>query len=273
MRILRTNFAGVEIEFQLGGVAMELLGFYEACPSKKSEPDAILEVTVVDGFEKGREEEAGHPAFNARQVGPESFVFSRLGAEGRVDIKRDGPVHGVFACMKSPHAVEAVIRVVASITLPMHDALILHSSSVADDRGAQVFSGVSGAGKSTIAAMLDSSCKVQKISDELLLAYREEGNWRIAVSPFVGSAGLPHGSEYPVVAINLLEQWPSHIRSEVSKGTAMGELCQHVLTYTQGTYGFQGVLNLVADLVSAVPCYQLQFKKEPSVSEVLGITC
>ena len=64
-----------------------------------------------------------------------------------------------------------------------------------------------------------------------------------------------------------------HIRSDVSTQAAMGELCKHILTYTRGQQGFQEVLNLVADMVSSVQCHQLQFAKEPSVSEVLGITC
>ena len=273
MRITRTHFAGVELEIRQSGIQLELLGFYSEFPSVKSEADAIVEIRVTEGFEQGRSMSAGHPGFDCTQTGAESFLFSRFGSEGEVDLQAGDIVRGSFECANSPNEVEAAIRVVASITLPRHGALILHSSAIADKRGAQVFSGVSGAGKSTIATMLDSTFPVQKISDELLLAYKNEGLWTVAVSPFVGSGGLLHGSHRPLLAINLLKQWPSHIRSEVSKAAAMGELCKHVLTYTQGSYGFQGVLDLVADLVTEVPCFQLQFKKEPSVSEVLGITC
>ena len=273
MRTLRTHFAGVEMEIQLDGDEIAILGFYDAFPSRKETPDATICVGVEKGYEQGREMLPSHPAFDSTRLADRVFAFSRFNASGTVDFSDESHVQANFRCGLLPNTLEAIIRIVASIALPRHGALILHSSAVADARGAQIFSGVSGAGKSTIAAMLDESYPVQKVSDELLLAYRKADRWIIGVSPFLGSADLPHGSEYPVVAVNFLEQWPAHIRSDVSAQYAMGELCKHVLTYTRGHQGFQDVLNLVADMVTSVQCHQLRFAKEASVSEVLGITC
>lgn len=256
----------------LSGEETKILGFYDHYPSLAPEPDVILNIFVREGFEVGGQLTANHPAFDTVQIDPELFEFSRVNAKGTVQLAEGAPLRADFECALRPNTVEAIIRVVCSLGLPRKGALILHSSAVASTSGAQIFAGVSGAGKSTISAMLETLSGVQKVSDELLLVYKRASTWTVGVSPFLGSGGLKFQAEYPIVAINFLEQWPSHSRAAVSTNRAMGELCKHVLTYTQGAAN-QKVLDVVADLVSQVSCFQLKFAKAPSVAEVLGITC
>lgn len=265
------NIGGIEVSLRTSGATVELAGFYDRYPSRGLEPQLTINATLIEGFEVGRSQGPNHPGFEICAT-QEAIQMSRLDAEGIVGFGK-GRVEADFQCSTCPNSLEAIIRIGASIALPRQGALILHSSAVADARGAHVFSGVSGAGKSTIAAMLDDATPVQKLSDELIIVFKREGSWWTAVSPFIGGQGLPHGAEAKLSSINLLEQHPTHHRELVPTHVAMGELCRHVLTYAQDGHTRQCVLDLVADLVESVPCYRLQFAKNASVAEVLGITC
>ncbi len=267
------NLVGLEFAVVVRGPAGDRLGYYEAYPSLGGTPDVRIDLEVIPGFGEDRPEGPMYPAFETVRYSETELVLTRKTAEGRIEIAPDGTLQADFRSHQAPSGLEAIIRIAASLVLPHRDALILHSSSVEGPDGALVFSGVSGAGKSTISAMLAEHCNALKLADELLLLVKEEDVWNVLVSPFNGIEGLPHGTTRPLASLNFLVQAPEHRRSEITAPQAMNELCRHVVTYARAPSTSAKVLELVADIVTAVPSYELEFAKHPSVGEVLGITC
>ena len=267
------NIGGVEFDVAVSGPQAQRFGAYEAYPSQGGRVDVRIDLEVIPGFGANEPEGPTFPAFETLRFSDTELVLARKSVRGRINIAPDGTLHANFKSHQAPTGLEAIIRIAASLALPHRDTLILHSSSVVGPEGALVFSGVSGAGKSTISTMLAEHCGALKLADELLFVSKSGGEWRVEVAPFKGSEGLPHGESRELASLNFLAQAPKHHRKRIAPTIAMNELCRHVVTYARAPKTSTKILSLVADLVSSVPCYELEFSKHPSVGEVLGITC
>ncbi len=263
----------ITIRLDQEGTPVSLAGRYRVLDAPVVSPDAQIQVRLYEEFECGKTQEAEYPAFDCRRIDESTLAMSRLDAKGVVRVQAQGPVIANFEGLAQPHTLEAVIRLTASIALPRKDALILHSSAIENAGQAIVFSGISGAGKSTIAALLQDNFSVRRLSDELLLLVRKSGEWHLEVAPFTGKVDLPWGESSPLSSINLIEQSTNNGRKLLAPARAMAELPRHVVTYAHDPQILAQVLDLVGDLAETVPCYQLKFSKSPSVAVVLGLTC
>ena len=210
-----------------------------------------------------------HPAF-ARRIEGDRLRIERSDAEGWIELAGD-PVRAWFRVSEELYAREACLRVALSIALPRRDALILHASAVEWDGAAHVFTGVSGAGKSTIARILASRPRCRRLADELLVLAREPRGWTLHVPPLIGVAGLPIGESAPLASIDLLVQAGDHHRERLAPRAAMRELLRHVVVYAAEAATTERVLGLVERLVADVPCHRLAFRDDPTVAPVLGL--
>jgi hypothetical protein len=191
-------------------------------------PALVIDVEHVPELAQ-RARPADHPAFARRRDGA-TLVVERGDADGRIELGGT-PLRARFRISGDRYALEACVRVALSVALPRHGALILHSSAVRWDGVGHVFSGVSGAGKSTIAAMLDTLPGCERLADELLVVVRGPAGWAIHVPPFLGIEGLPRGEQAPLASIDLLAQASANRRVRLLPGEAMRELHRHVVVY------------------------------------------
>lgn len=249
----------------------DLAAVYRDFPIPGDAPP-VLTITIerVGGFDRERGPE--YPAF-ARTLGRDGRIHvERFDAEGDIDTG-DLPIAAHFRIGPSANSLEACVRIALSIALPRHGALMLHASAIEHDGRALVFTGVSGAGKSTISSMLDRP-PAKKIGDELLVLSRSRDRWHVFVPPYLGPfdrTGIAHGTSAPLDGIHLLVQAPRHARAAITPTEALRELLRHVLVYVAEPRTAEHVLALVADLTRQVPCYRLEFRKDPDVAGVLGI--
>lgn len=249
-----------------------VVGEYDYYPSHGGRPDLVIfaETVLVS-----RATKVAGPVFDPKfdvSLIEAGMRFTREDVSGVFRQEADQLV-GRFQVAERPSGLEAIIRIGMSLLLPKRDALILHSSCIADTEGALVFAGLSGVGKSTLATMLDESCDVQKLSDELLIVQKISGHWRVVVAPFAGSRDLPHGISAPLKSIDLLCQAKDHERILVTPRLALKQLCRHVVNFARSPDDLARVLDLTADLIEAVPCYELLFAKDAGVRDVLRISC
>lgn len=233
------------------------------------EPRLVIDVARVDGFDRERNPE--YPAFARRALPDGRLHVERFDAEGEVSVG-DLPLRARFTVGPSPNSLEACVRIAASLALPRDGAVILHASAVVHDGRALVFTGVSGAGKSTISSMLAAAYPTcTKIADELLVLRRRDDAWHVEVPPYLGPAGIDHGATAPLGAVHFLVQAPHDVRERLPPAAALRELLRHVLVYVADARTAEQVLYLGAALTSGVPCYRLHFQKHPEVAAVLEI--
>ena len=254
---------------------------YLAYPSRATDaPPALdIEITRFDGFVVDRD---------AAEPGPEYPAFAKsVAADGRVIVRRndadgwialpaaggDNPqIRAQFRVGVSANSLEACVRIALSIALPTVSAFLFHSSTVrvADGR-ALTFTGVSGAGKSTISELLSSVDGITKIVDELGVIKITEHGAEVHTAPFLGIAGMPLGVVAPLAGIHFLIQATFDRRTLVPPRAAMARVMANILAYVAEAATADRLLDLVARLTSTTPCYNLEFAKHADVAAVLDI--
>lgn len=277
----RFCIAGIEV----GLVSMQpdgldgLASAYASCPSRGGALDLLLEIERIPGFWRGRPRSPAYPAFDATLREPDTLALSRYDAEGELSLPDadHAPLRGRFRVGESPSSLEAIVRIGMSIAAPRRGGLVLHASAVEVAGQALVFAGTSGAGKSTIAAMLDGlpgqAAPVVRLADELLVVMPgPDGTWDVHVPPFLGGVALPSGARRGLAGVHFLAQTPAHRRTRLPRTEALRGLLPHVLAYVAEPGTAARVLAAGAALVAAVPCYRLEFARNPGVVRVLGVT-
>ncbi len=161
------------------------------------------------------------------------------------------------------------------IHLPMEKILlkyqrfILHSSFVTSPYGALLFSGASGIGKSTQAALWCEHRGSSLINGDRSILTCEKGEWFAWGSPYAGSSNCFKQVRKPVGAIVLLEQSLENRITAVSSG----EACRSILLQTSQEIWTSGEIQQLCDLiellVSRIPVYRLSCTPDLGAVEVL----
>ena len=269
---MQRSFQLAGLEVAVDGPDSALASVPDAFPLREhvAAPPGLIVTLDVDPALDDRPHGAGYPAFARRRNG-EALEVERADAAGTIEVG-GAPIVARFRVSNHPSSIEACLRVALSVALPRHDALILHASATTWRGRAHLFAGVSGAGKSTIAALLSGQPGWARLADDLVVVARGDRGWSAEVPPFLGTTGLPHGESFPLDDLNLLVQAPAHRRRSLSAPAAMRELLRHVVVFAAEESTSEVVLDLVARLVAEVPTYHLEFTPDEAVVQVLDIT-
>ena len=189
---------------------------------------------------------------------------------GRGDFRAEFDLHarrGTLALSPNPYSVDTLLRIVHSLMLASSGGILLHAASgIANGRGA-VFSGVSGAGKTTIARLAPAGVKL--LTDEVSYLRREGSGYRVYGTPFSGELGL-RGEDVsaPLGAIHLIEHGAENRRDALSQSEAVRRLLRNTLFFAQEPQLVSGVFATLCDLAERVPIYRLQFEPDARVWEL-----
>ncbi|MBT2758396.1 hypothetical protein J7E71_21230 [Mesobacillus foraminis] len=146
--------------------------------------------------------------------------------------------------------------------------LLIHSSCALEAGKAHIFSGHSGAGKST-AARLSQPREV--LSDEASIVKITGDSITIFDSPFrseLNSEGTHQTA--PLVSIQLLHQSLQNKREQLKKTDALINLVDKVFYWAHSPEESKKVMGLLKTLVSNVPVYNLYFKKDNTFWELIS---
>src|SRR5437879_2603081 len=109
-----------------------------------------------------------------------------------------------FDGVRNQYALDSLLRVLLSWKLLGRRGFLLHAATVVRDGKAYIFTGRSGAGKSTVASL---SPEGSVLTDEISLLRREHGVWRAYGTPFWGEfRAAGSNTSAPVARIVLLLQ-------------------------------------------------------------------
>lgn len=269
--------AGLEVALRSGqsdGLS-SIGGAYDCYPSGGVPPEVVLDFELTDGF-ADEAPWADHPQFRRESLGPNRLGLKRFDAEGEISVWDEPPrVRAKFRGDRYTNTLEAPIRIAVSAAVALHNGLLLHASAIEHQGEALVFLGESGAGKSTIAAMLSGLDSCRSLSDELLIvtpgAHRHDRH-RAWVAPFIGSDGLPHGASAPIKGLYFLRQAAEHRCSPLATPRALEQLMRCTLSYSPGPRTTQAVLDAGIGLLSTAAPHVLEFAKDLGVAQVLDIT-
>ena len=179
--------------------------------------------------------------------------------------KRYGRIHQ----SPNPYAIDSVLRIVHTLLLAPEGGFLLHASSAIRNGKAFLFSGLSEAGKTTMARLAPSDAIL--LTDEASYVRKSGGEYRAFGTPFAGDFGEPGKNvSAPIAALYLLAKGPENRITPVEATEAVRRLMRNILFFTHDAELVRQVFQSACAFTAAVPVYQLSFFPDPRVWELIG---
>jgi hypothetical protein len=196
--------------------------------------------------------------------GSRRFSVRRPDFTGSLDLSLR---RGQVALVPGEIAIESFLRIAYTLALVEEGALLVHASCLVRDERAYLFCGPSGSGKTTVARL---SPEAIVLTDELPVLRTVDGRVIAHGTPFWGE--LAYGAEdrsAPLVGIYFLHHDTRHAVAPLERRPALARLLPNVLFFAREAGLPARVFDIAADLVEAVPCYDLGFRPDPGFWEAI----
>jgi hypothetical protein len=172
-----------------------------------------------------------------------------------------------FDGVQNQYALDSMIRVFLTWKLLNHNGFLLHAATVIRNGKAYIFTGRSGAGKSTVASL---SPEGSVLTDEISLLRRENGVWRAYGTPFWGEfRAAGSNTSAPVAGIVRLLQATENRVQALRPVAILRALLPNVLFFSAEAAANRRLLDILSEAAEEVPGYNLAFRKNASFWEVL----
>ena len=200
-----------------------------------------------------------------RDGGPARFLVERADFAGTVDLTK---CSGSVALTDSNEfSVDSFLRIVYSLALVEARGLVVHAASLVRSGKAYLFCGPSGSGKTTVSRL---SRDAILLSDELSIVRIYGAEALCYGTPFWGElARAGEDRAAPLVGIYFLHKAERHAVEAIGPRRALERLLPNVLFFAREADLTARVLGISADLVEAVPCFDLSFRPDPGFWEVV----
>jgi len=167
------------------------------------------------------------------------------------------------------NSTDSVLRILHTLLLAPRGGFLLHASSAVRNGSAFVFSGVSGAGKTTI--LRQAPPGVTALTDEISYIRPLGDGYRASGTPFVGDLGRNGANiSAPLKEIHLLAQGPGNKRELLSTSKAAAALLRNILFFAADPEYLRLVFEAACRVVSSIPVYRLTFLPTAEVWETIS---
>jgi hypothetical protein len=198
----------------------------------------------------------------AAESQPAEFEYEFEGA-----MLRAGSTETRFDGVRNEFALDSMLRVLLSWKLASREGFLLHAATVIRNGRAYVFTGRSGAGKSTVASL---SPPGSVLTDEISLLRRESGVWRAYGTPFWGefrAAGL--NTSAPVKGIFRLVQAAENRVAPLRPVELLRALLPNVLFFSAEPEANRRLLEILGRASEEISGGELSFRRDRTFWEVL----
>jgi hypothetical protein len=168
----------------------------------------------------------------------------------------------------NPYSLDSVLRILHSLILAERGGFLLHSASAICDGRAYLFSGVSGAGKTTMTRLAPAG--ITLLTDEISYLRPSAGGYAAFGTPFAGElARAGENCTAPVSALFFLEQGPENRADELTSAEAVRRLMRNVLFFGEDHGLVEKLLATACDFVAKVPIRRLTFYPDVRVWDLV----
>ena len=172
----------------------------------------------------------------------------------------------------NPYSLDSVLRILHSLILAESGGFLLHAASGICQGGACLFSGVSGAGKTTLTRLAPPD--VTLLTDEI--SYIRPGSDANDISrfafgtPFAGELARPgENTKAPIAALFFLEKGSENRIDDIPSAEAVRLLMRNILFFAEDQRLVERILDSACDFVVRIPIRRLTFYPDTRVwSEV-----
>jgi hypothetical protein len=168
----------------------------------------------------------------------------------------------------TPYSLDSVLRIVHTLLLAREGGFLLHASSAIRNGRAFLFSGVSGAGKTTMARLAPPDAAL--LTDEISYVTRREGRYVAVGTPFFGElARVGENLHAPIEALYLLAKGPENKIEPITGTDAVRGLLENILFFARDPEFVKLVFDTACDFAARVPVRRLTFVPNASVWELI----
>ncbi len=211
--------------------------------------------------------------FDVTSTGPVSDDDVRVRREGEQWLLERGDFHarwdprtgrGRVRQNANPYSLDSVLRILHSLILAERGGFLLHAASAICDGRAYLFSGVSGAGKTTMTRLAPAD--VTLLTDEISYLRPRDDGYAAFGTPFAGElARAGENRTAPVAALFFLEKGPENRVDELPSAEAVRSLMRNILFFAEDKGLVEKLLATACDFVARVPIRRLTFYPDARV--------
>jgi len=165
---------------------------------------------------------------------------------------------GLIRQSANPYSIDSVLRITHTLLLARTGGFLLHASSAVRNGKAFMFSGLSEAGKTTIARLAPPD--VALLTDEASYVRRVDDRYLAYGTPFAGEMGKPGKNvSAPIAAVYLLKKAPENRIDSVEPAEAVRRLLRNILFFAHDEELVRLVLSRPAPLWQRCPFMSFRF--------------
>jgi hypothetical protein len=268
---LHTGAEGHEVVIEIGGIPIALQttdagfvdilrGRYGEYMKSQSSPDFTfcVEMIAPDSF---------NPEADA-EVWFENGQWRLERGDFRATWSQESR-QGLIRQTANPYSIDSVLRITHTLLLARTGGFLLHASSAVRNGKAYLFSGLSEAGKTTIARLAPRDVAV--LTDEASYVRRIADQYLAYGTPFAGELGEPGKNiSAPIAAVYLLNKALENKIVSVEPAEAIRRLMRNILFFAHDPELVRLVFESACAFVAAVPIYQLSFFPDERVWDLIG---
>jgi hypothetical protein len=200
-----------------------------------------------------------------RIAGRWRIVRGDFEAECSLD-SRTGWIH---QCSPNPYSIDTALRILHSLLLVERGGFLLHAASAVRNHRAFVFSGLSGAGKTTISRLAPPDAAL--LTDEISYIRPCAERYSAFGTPFAGElAKVGENLSAPIETMYLLAQGSENRIDPIAPAEAVRALLRNVLFFSHDPELVRIVFESACDFVNRVPVRRLTFRPTPDVWELIA---
>ncbi len=164
----------------------------------------------------------------------------------------------------NPYSLDSVLRILHSLILAERGGFLLHSASAICEGRAYLFSGVSGAGKTTMTRLAPAD--ITLLTDEISYLRPSAGGYRAFGTPFAGElAKSGENCAAPISALFFLEKGPENRVEELPPAEAVRRLMRNILFFAEDRGLVEKLFATACDFALRVPIRRLTFYPDARV--------
>jgi hypothetical protein len=168
----------------------------------------------------------------------------------------------------NPFSLDSVLRIVHTLLLSKKGGFLVHASSAIRNGRAFLFSGVSGAGKTTMARLAPPDAAL--LTDEISYVIPQDGRYFAVGTPFFGElARVGENLRAPIEAVYLLAKGPENKIEPIEGVDAVCGLMGNILFFAKDPEFVKLVFDAAFDFASRVPIRRLTFTPDARVWELI----
>jgi len=168
----------------------------------------------------------------------------------------------------NPYSVDSVLRIVHTIVLANEGGFLLHSASAMRGGRAFLFSGLSGAGKTTISRLAPPD--VTLLTDEVSYVRRDRIGYSAFGTPFAGElARVGENVSAPIAAVYLLDKGPDNRIDPMPAVEATQRILRNILFFAEEPDLVHRIFEAACDFAATVPVRRLTFFPDQNVWELI----